>query len=478
MQNPIIHNDFLLKTHTARALYHEHAAPMPLFDYHCHLPVKDIAQDRQFETLTQLWLEGDHYKWRAMRTLGIPETYITGAATDYEKFSYWATTVPATLRNPIYHWTHLELDRAFGIRDLLNAESARRIYDTANELLQSGQYSVRKLIRSFNVHTICTTEDPVDSLDWHNQLAASDFGVRVTTSWRPDRALSIDNPTRFNAYVNQVEEVVNQSISTYEDYLYALKTRHQYFHDTGCRLSDHGLEFAFPVAEYTKTALNNAFALARSGQSVSAEAIHQFRSAMLHELAVWNFEKGWAQQFHVGALRDVNTKAVRQIGQACGFDSIADFSYADSMGRFFNRLEEAGTLARTVIYNLNPRDNEVVASMIGNFQSGSSTGANRAEEIIPGKMQYGTSWWFLDQKDGIQKQLNVLSNLGLLGQFVGMVTDSRSFLSFTRHEYFRRILCDLLGTDIEAGEIPDDRPLVGQLVEDVCFNNANRYFNR
>ena len=467
MQNPIIHKDFLLKTPTSRALYHDYAAPMPLFDYHCHLPIQEIAEDRQFENLTQLWLAGDHYKWRAMRTLGINETYITGSASDYEKFAHWAATVPATLRNPLYHWTHLELERAFGITDLLNAESARRIYDTATELLQSGEYSVRKLIRKFRVDTICTTDDPVDSLHWHNQLAASDFGVRVSTSWRPDKALAIGNPERFNAYVNQLESVTNQSISTFRGYLDALKTRHQYFHDNGCRLADHGLEFAFPVADYTTADLETAFALARSGRAVSVENQQKFRSAMLHELAVWNFEKDWAQQFHVGALRDVNTKAVRTIGQACGFDSIADFPYADSMGKFFNTLEEAGTLTRTIIYNLNPRDNEVVASMIGNFQAGDT----------PGKMQFGSGWWFLDQKDGIQKQLNTLSNLGLLSQFVGMVTDSRSFLSFTRHEYFRRILCDLLGTDIEAGEIPDDRSLLGNLVQDICFTNAKRYFN-
>ena len=476
MHNPIIHSDFLLRTDTARTLYHEHAAQMPLFDYHCHLPVKDIALDRQFENLTQLWLEGDHYKWRAMRTLGIPETYITGAATDQEKFMHWAASVPATLRNPLYHWTHLELDRAFGIKELLTTESAQRIYETANELLQSGQYSVRKLIRTFNVHTICTTEDPVDSLHWHSQLADSDFDVHVSTSWRPDKALGTDNPARFSSYVDEVERAANQSVSTYSDFLYALKTRHQYFHDHGCRLADHGLEYSFPVGDYSEPSINKTFERARAGQAVSADDTYQFRSALLHELAVWNWEKGWAQQFHVGALRDVNTKAVRTVGQACGFDSIGDFLYADSMGRFFNRLEEAGKLTRTVIYNLNPRDNEVVASMIGNFQSGSCALSNEKQAGIPGKMQYGTSWWFLDQKDGIQKQLNVLSNLGLLSQFVGMVTDSRSFLSFTRHEYFRRILCDLLGTDIEAGEIPDDPLLVGQLIRDVCFNNAKRYF--
>jgi len=453
-------------------LYHDYAARMPLFDYHCHLPVQELAEDRQFENLTQLWLAGDHYKWRAMRTVGIPETYITGSASDYEKFARWAATVPATLRNPLYHWTHIELERAFGITDLLNAQSARRIYDTANELLQSEEYSVRKLIQKFNrtggaVDTICTTDDPVDSLHWHKQLAASDFSVQVSTSWRPDKALAIGNTERFNGYVNQLESVTNQSISTFREYLDALKTRHQYFHDNGCRLADHGLEFAFPVADYTALELENAFALARSGRPVPTESQQKFMSAMPYELAVWNFEKGWAQQFHVGALRDVNTKAMRQTGQACGFDSIGDFSYADSMGKFFNKLEEAGTRTRTIIYYLKPRDNEVVAAMVGNFQ----------DVVTPGKMQFESGWWFLDQKDGIQKQLSTLSNLGLLSQFVGMVTDSRSFLSFTRHEYFRRILSDMLGTDIEAGEIPDDRALVGNLVQDICFTNAKRYFN-
>ncbi|TLX78120.1 glucuronate isomerase [Labilibacter sediminis] len=466
MLNPIVQENFLLQSEVARELYHDFAAKMPIIDYHCHLSPKDIAQNRVFDNISQAWLEGDHYKWRAMRANGVDEKYITGNASDFEKFLKWAETVPNTLRNPLYHWTHMELSKPFGIKKMLNADTAKEVYDNASHQLSSGQLSVQSTLKKFNVEKLCTTDDPIDSLEWHQSMNKTQIGIKVTPAWRPDKAMAVGDVQSFNQYVDQLAEVINGSIESYDDFLSALKQRHDYFHENGCRLSDHGLEFPFPVEEVTEKEIQKIFQKLRSGEGINPIAQKEFMTAILHQLAVWNHEKGWVQQFHVGALRDVNTKGVRNIGQACGFDSIADFSYARSMGIFLNRLEEKGKLTKTIIYNLNPRDNEMVAAMLGNFQDGS----------VPGKMQYGSAWWFLDQKDGMEKQINALSSQGLLSRFVGMLTDSRSFISFSRHEYFRRILCNMLGQDVANGELPKDMNLLGQMVQNICYHNANEYF--
>lgn len=464
--NPIIQEDFLLQNEVAKELYHDYASKMPIIDYHCHLPPSDIANDRKFKNLTEIWLEGDHYKWRAMRTHGIDEKYCTGQATDWEKFEKWAETVPFTLRNPLYHWTHLELKNPFGIKEILNQSSAKGIYEKASALLSTDRYSVKNLLKGFNVEKICTTEDPVDTLASHQQLQKSDFEIKVSTAWRPDLAVDVRDAGKFNAYLDKLSAVANRHITGFSDYLDALQQRHDFFHLMGCRLSDHGLDTPFPVAQYTEAEVSSAFTKIRSGSELNEEQQEKFVSYMMHHLAVMDHEKGWVQQFHVGAIRNVNLKAVREIGEAKGFDSIHDFSYAASMGKFFNRLEEEGKLTKTILYNLNPRDNEMIAAMIGNFQDGK----------VVSKFQYGSGWWFLDQKDGMEKQMNALSNLGLLFHFVGMVTDSRSFLSYSRHEYFRRVLCNLLGKDVQNGEIPKDMKLLGKMVQDISYNNANEYF--
>lgn len=467
MKNPITDKNFLLHNNVAKTLYHDYASKMPIIDYHCHLIPQEIAENRVFENLSKIWLEGDHYKWRAMRANGVEEKYISGKAKDWEKFQKWSETVPYTMRNPLYHWTHLELKHPFGINELLNKQSAKGIYDMASEVLSSGKLSAQNIMKHFNVQKVCTTDDPADSLKWHQKIVEDNCEIKVSMAWRPDRAMDVRDPVIFNDYVGMLEEVTSRSIESYTDYLETLKLRHDYFQEKGCRLADHGLEFPFPVDEFTEKEIATIFLKIRLGKNLANEDQQKFMSAMLHEFAVWNFEKGWVQQYHVGALRDVNTKGVRKVGKASGFDSIADFNYAASMGKFFNRLEESNQLAKTIIYNLNPKDNEMVASLIGNFQDGST----------PGKMQFGAGWWFLDQKDGIEKQINTLSNQGLLSRFVGMLTDSRSFLSYSRHEYFRRILCNIIGTDVKNGELPNDMNFLGQMVQDISYNNANNYFN-
>jgi glucuronate isomerase len=467
IDNPIIHEDFLLQNDVAKELYHDYASKMPIIDYHCHLPPADIANDRKFKNLTEIWLEGDHYKWRAMRTHGVDERFCTGNASDWEKFEKWAETVPFTIRNPLYHWTHLELKKPFGINELLDEQTAQGIYKKANELLATEDYSVKNLLKGFNVKKICTTEDPLDTLEHHCKIKQSEYDIKVSTAWRPDRAVDVRDAAKFNLYLDELSAVCNKHISTFSDYLDALQQRHDFFHEMGCRLSDHGLDTPFPIAKYTKAEVEAAFEKIRSGKKLSKKKQEKFTSFMMHHLAVMDYEKGWVQQFHVGAIRNVNEKAVREIGEAKGFDSIHDFSYAHSMGVFFNRLEEEGKLAKTILYNLNPRDNEMIAAMIGNFQDGK----------VVSRFQYGSGWWFLDQKDGMEKQMNALSNLGLLFHFVGMVTDSRSFLSYSRHEYFRRVLCNLLGKDVANGEIPKDMKLLGKMVQDISYNNANQYFD-
>lgn len=463
---PFMDENFLLQTETARKLYHEHAAKMPIFDYHCHINPKDIAEDRRFNTITEIWLAGDHYKWRGMRTNGVAEKYCTGDASDWEKFEKWAETVPQTLRNPLYHWTHLELKKFFGINEVLSPKNAREIYDACNAKLQTPEYSCRGIIRMANVHTICTTDDPVDSLEYHKQIKASGFEVAVLPAWRPDKAMMVEQPITYNQYINQLAAVSEMEIKTFDDLMVALNKRHKYFHENGCRLSDHGLDTAF-ADDYTADEIDAMFIKIRVGYRLTSREIQKFKSCMLYEFGRMDHSRGWTQQFHIGALRNNNTRLFNQLGPDVGFDSIGDKPVAEPLSKLLNRLDMEDKLTKTVLYNLNPRDNELYATMIGNFQDGS----------VPGKMQWGSGWWFLDQKDGMEKQINALSNLGLLSRFVGMLTDSRSFLSYTRHEYFRRTLCNILGNDVENGEIPNDMELLGQMVENISFNNAKNYFN-
>ena len=458
--------DFLLHTETSRKLYHGHAAKMPIFDYHCHLSPKEIAEDKKFENMTQIWLYGDHYKWRAMRTNGVDEQYCTGNASDWEKFEKWAETVPYTLRNPLYHWTHLELRRFFGVYDLLGPKTARKVYDACNEKLNSPEYSCRNIIKKANVKTICTTDDPIDTLEYHKKIKEDDFGVDVLPAWRPDKAMAVECVESYNEYVDKLGEVAGINISTFADLIEALKIRHQFFHDNGCRLSDHGMDTAF-ADDYTEFEISAIFQKIRGKSKLTGEEIQKFKSAMMYEFGIMDHSKKWTQQFHIGPLRNNNTRLFKQAGPDIGFDSIGDKSVAEPLARFLDRLDIENRLCKTILYNLNPRDNELYATMIGNFQDGS----------IPGKIQYGAGWWFLDQKDGMTKQMNTLSNLGLLSRFVGMLTDSRSFLSYTRHEYFRRTLCALLGDDVENGEIPADMELLGNMVENICYNNAKNFFN-
>ena len=458
-----IHDDFLLDTDVARDLYHRYVAELPIIDYHCHLPVQQIASDHQFRSITEIWLEGDHYKWRAMRANGVDERLITGDAGDWEKFAVWARTVPATLRNPLYHWTHLELKKPFGIASLLDESTARAIYDRCNEKLRT--LSTQELLRQFRVAVVCTTDDPADTLDHHHKLAQRpDPETRVVPTWRPDAALGVENVEGFNAWVDRLEAAADVSITSFQQFVDALERRHAAFHEAGCRASDHGLEqiYAEPSSDAEVAA---TFAKLRAGQSVTAEEARRYKSALLHLFALQDHARGWVQQYHLGALRNTNSRMRRRLGADSGLDSIGDFEQARPLARFLDRLDSSDQLAKTILYNLNPADNELFATMIGNFQDGS----------VAGKMQYGSAWWFLDQKEGMEAQMRALSNMGLFARFVGMVTDSRSFLSYSRHEYFRRVVCNLLGNDVAQGLVPDDRELLGRLAQDVSFFNARAY---
>lgn len=462
-----IHDDFLLETGQARRLYHGHAADQPIIDYHCHLPPREIADNISWPDMAALWLGGDHYKWRAMRWAGVEEKFITGDAAPWEKFARYAETMPKLLRNPLYHWSHLELARYFGVTDqLLAPGTAREIFEHCNQLLATPDFSCRSLMQRSRVEVVCTTDDPVDSLEHHRAIAADQsFGIQVRPTWRPDKALAADKPQVFGPWLSALEAASGQSITTIDDLFSALQNRHDFFADNGCRLSDRGVDTVW--AEDCRRAEAAAiFAQARAGQAVSPDEAIRYKSFMLHELAAMDAVKGWTMQIHFGALRSANTRMLQRLGPDTGFDSIGDWPLASGLARHLDRLDAAGQLPQTILYNLNPRDNEIVATMAGNFQDG-ATG---------GKIQFGSAWWFGDQLDGMTRQIEALSQLGLLSQFVGMLTDSRSFISYPRHEYFRRLLCNILGHDMRRGLIPDDDELVGRLVRDVCYNNARKYF--
>lgn len=458
-------DNFLLQTTTAQKLFHEYAKDKPIIDYHCHLDPREIAEDLTFDNLTQIWLNGDHYKWRVLRTNGVEEKYCTGKADDWEKFKKWAETVPYTIKNPIYHWTHLELKTAFGIEKLLNPSTAKEIYDEASAKLRTKEFSTKNIMRKYKVEVVCTTDDPVDSLEFHKKIRKDGFEIKVLPTWRPDKALNVDNITIYNTYIDNLSEVSGIEISTFHDLMKALEKRQDFFHESGCRLSDHGVE-SMVADDYTIAEIKSIFGKVRSGKDVSTTDKNKFKFAMLVELGKMNHSKGWVQQYHIGALRNNNTRLFKLIGPNTGFDSIGDLNYAEPLSKLLDTLDQTNQLAKTILYNLNPRDNEMIASMLGNFQDG----------ITPGKMQFGSGWWFLDQKDGIEKQINSLSNLGLLSRFVGMLTDSRSFLSYPRHEYFRRILCNIIGNDVENGEIPADMELLGNMVANISYFNARNYF--
>jgi glucuronate isomerase len=458
--------DFLLNNATAITLYHQFAKDMPIIDYHCHLPPDQIADDRNFENLTQIWLYGDHYKWRAMRANGVPEEYITGNKSDWEKFEKWAETVPYTLRNPLYHWTHLELQRYFDIYDILSPATARKIYDECTAKLQTPEYSVKNLLLKMKVKAVGTTDDPTDDLSFHQKIKADGFEVKILPAFRPDKAMNADDLPGLLIYIKKLEAVSGLQIENYTDYLKALKSRHDYFAENGCVLSDHGLEQLY-AEDFTESELQEIFLKILSKESLSANDVLKFKSAMLLAFAKWDHEKGWVQQFHLGALRNNSSRMLANLGPDTGLDSIGDFPQGKALSRFLNKLDSSDQLAKTILYNLNPADNDLFATMIGNFNDGT----------VAGKVQFGSSWWFLDQKDGMINQINSLSNMGLLSRFVGMLTDSRSFLSYPRHEYFRRILCNLLGEDVENGELPDDMDWLGKIVMDICYNNAKNYFN-
>ncbi len=458
--------NFLLNNKTAQVLYHDFAKQMPVIDYHCHLPAKQIADNICYENLTQIWLNGDHYKWRAMRTNGVEEEFITGKKNDKDKFLQWAKTVPYTLRNPLYHWTHLELQRYFDVYEILNEKTAEKIYDECSEKLQSPEYSVRNLIRKMNVEVVCTTDDPTDTLEHHQKIKKDRFEIKVLPAFRPDLAINVEDAIAFNKYLSKLEIATNTSVQSFNDYCDAIKKRHDFFALNGCKISDHGLEQLY-TEDCNENEARNIFDKIKNEKSIDKDEIKKFKSFMLLEFAEWDFEKNWVQQFHLGALRNNNGRMMHQLGADTGWDSVGDFNQPKSLAKFLNKLDTKNKLAKTILYNLNPADNEVMATMAGNFNDGS----------VAGKIQWGSAWWFLDQKDGIIKQLNALSNMGLLSRFVGMITDSRSFLSYPRHEYFRRILCNLFGTEINKGELPNDIKWTGQIIQDICYYNAKNYFN-
>ena len=464
MSTPFIHDNFLLENKYAEELYHNYSKNQPIIDYHNHLSPQHIAENTIFDNITKVWINGDHYKWRAMRTLGINEQFITGNGSDKDKFMNWAKTVPYTMRNPLFHWTHLELARYFDINELLNEKSAEGIYLEASAKINSTEYSTQNLLRKVNAEFVCTTEDPIDMLEFHQKLAVSDFKTKVSTAFRPDKAILILNDG-YNEYIDTLGQVADVSITTYADLCTALTNRIAYFDKNGCKLCDHGLDQIY-FENYTESEVNAIFKKKRENAALSNEEALKFQSAILIFLSETYHQFGWVQQFHLGALRNNNARMHRILGPDTGWDSIGDYPQAQKLSGFLNALDSKDKLTKTIIYNLNPADNEVMATMIGNFNDGS----------VKGKVQFGSGWWFLDQKDGMTKQLNALSNMGLISCFIGMLTDSRSFLSFPRHEYFRRILCNLLGDEIKRGELPNDMEWIGKMVSDISYNNAKEYF--
>ena len=459
-----IHEDFLLHSESARRLYHGFAEHEPILDYHSHLSPSDVLSDRSFGDLFEIWLEGDHYKWRAMRANGIPEEFCTGAAPPYEKFLAWARTVPHTLRNPLYHWSHLELSRYFDIYELLDESSARRIWDSANIQLTQRSFSPQALLRKFKVHALCTTDDPCDDLAAHRELAASDAACSLFPTFRPDKALGVETPELFNRWIVRLERVTDTEIVNLEDFLTALRKRHDYFHQAGGRLSDHGLPYCY-TSPCPESEAARIFGNVRSGKPATPDEHEKFASCMMLFFGRLDAEKGWTKQLHLGAMRSVNSRAQANLGPDTGFDTIGDRGQAARLCSYLDFLDQECALPKIIVYNLNPADNYTLAAAVGNFQDSS----------IPGKIQFGSAWWFLDQKDGIEQQLNALSNTGLLSRFVGMVTDSRSFMSFPRHEYFRRVLCDLVGREVENGDLPNDENLLGTMIRNICYENARQY---
>jgi len=462
-----IHDDFLLQSDTAKRLYHDHSKPLPIIDYHCHISPEYIAADRRFKDLGQLWLEGDHYKWRAMRANGIDEKFVTGKETTFrDKYDRWAETVPYTMRNPLYAWTHLELRRVFGVDKILNPATAPEIWEECTALLQQPGFSARGLMKKFNVEVICTTDDPADSLEHHIALKKEGFEIKVLPAWRPDKAMAVEDPEPYRNYISRLSEVSGIDIKSFDNLIEALRKRHQFFADAGCKLSDHGIE-QFYADDYSEKDIDTIFRKVIAGRNLASDEVTKFKSAMLYEMALMDWEKGWTQQFHYGAIRNNNSRLLNTLGPDTGFDSMGDFTVARSLSRFLDSLDIEGKLAKTILYNLNPRDNELIATMIGNFQDGS----------VAGKMQFGSGWWFLDQENGIINQLNSLSLMGLLSRFVGMLTDSRSFISYPRHEYFRRVLCNLIGDDIEKGKLPaSEFSTISMMVENISYYNAKNYF--
>ena len=464
MIKPFLNDQFLLETSTAEKLYHEYAKDLPIIDYHNHLPPDEIANNKTFSSITELWLNGDHYKWRAMRANGVDEKYITGKASDRDKFLKWSETVPYTMRNPLYHWTHLELQRYFDITKLLDSNSANDIFDKTNAALQTSDFSVKGLIRKMKVEVICTTDHPTDSLEFHQKELQSDSNFKMLPTFRPDKFVVIDSPD-FLVYLEKLEGIEGKDISSFNDLLSALENRISFFDSLGCQLADHGLSQLFDV-NFTKMNLDQILQKRKSNSPLHAEEMQAFQMACLDQLAKMYYERNWTMQFHLGAIRNNNGRLLNLVGADVGADSIGDYKQAEGLSSYFNKLDAEGKLTKTILYNLNPRDNELFATMVGNFNDGS----------LAGKIQWGSAWWFLDQKDGMEKQMNTLSNMGLLSRFIGMLTDSRSFLSFPRHEYFRRILCNLLGKDVENGLLPNDIDWLGKMVGDICYNNAKQYF--
>ncbi|PQJ33119.1 glucuronate isomerase [Nonlabens arenilitoris] len=459
-----INDNFLLQSKFAKTLYHDYAKALPIIDYHNHLSPQQIADNTTFDNITQVWLYGDHYKWRAMRTYGIHEDYITGNAPDKDKFLKWAEVVPYTMRNPLYHWTHLELQRYFGIDDLLSPKTATAIWDKTSSILKQSSHSSNGLLKLMNVESLCTTDDPTDDLKYHRVIKKDSSRVKTLPTFRPDKAFAIENGQEYIDYLSLLSDASGIEITTYSDLINALQHRVNFFHENGCRLSDHGLEQLYVVdGEFN---VDSAFAKALQKQSLSLSEVQSFKATTMRELGKMYHQKGWTQQLHLGPIRNNNKRLLKELGPDTGFDSIGDFSQAVGLSNFLNTLDSTNQLTKTIVYNLNPADNEIFATMVGNFNDGS----------IKGKVQYGSAWWFLDQKDGMEKQINTLSNQGLLSCFVGMLTDSRSFLSFPRHEYFRRILCNLIGNDVANCELPHDEEHLGKIVSDICYHNAKNYF--